>query len=442
MEPPVQQDQSCLQNAFFPKNSANHWSGNSTTTKPLIATLERLSGGYEDSIYSRARGDRTCTQLTLLNMSASPTTFLHPSSKSPYSSLDRPLSAAGVPPPPEHQPAIISLLASCGGHGVMEYNAANLQASDWLSDRHRDLPAVFRDSFSHAAWWSTAQRDAIKAAFTLWDTDPEHALRCCKGYTIRTSTRVPPGRQRKEFAQSHLLSYYLRLLRKRQPTDRDAYIIYNVTIAHLPSAQAFRHGPVGLRLYDFDIHYHVDSASTNLSITAGMKNSWTRSDVDVGGDSSWRMLLEGAKLWVFARPEHREDVKVHFHDQKTFSWHRWSKEESAFFHDHRCVMVEQRAGDIVYIPFGWPYIVKHLTDTLTLHGTILNGWSLPKAWNELIQALSARPAPPCCQSRTHVYVAIRDRLAYLPLLCSPYRQCGRRKSGKPRRKKRKRAVVR
>jgi len=156
-----------------------------------------------------------------------------------------------------------------------------------------------------------------------------------------------------------------------------------------PRARSFRHGPPPLNFYQYDTFYHDSPDHTDLTVIAGMQNTWTRPHVDKAGDSVWQLMIEGEKRWMLGRPETKEAMKAMFHKHKTVSWTRWKEEERKFLQDYRCVMVVTKPGDIIYIPAGWVHMVKHITDTLSLNSNMLYGWSLGrclrmlKGWTEV-----------------------------------------------------------
>jgi hypothetical protein len=97
--------------------------------------------------------------------------------------------------------------------------------------------------------------------------------------------------------------------------------------------------------------------------------TWTRPHVDAAGHSVWQQLVEGEKMWILARPEKKDVIQAHFHDERTVRWSQLATEDSEWLEDNRCFMVLQRAGDLLYnvIPRGWPHMCTHLTDTIALN---------------------------------------------------------------------------
>ena len=256
-----------------------------------------------------------------------------------------------------------------------DYDAGdNFPPANCIEGRHRDLPAVFRDTFSNTRYWTAAQQTAIKTFFTGWDdAEEKHTLHRLMGNLITSSYRHLPV---EEVQQNHTVGYYLDQLRTREP-KASGKILYNVDIRKVRGAQSFRYGPEGLDLYQRDVYKASGDYFVELLVLAGMKTTWTTPHIDPGGDSTWSMLVEGSKVWLFGRPENAAAFITYF--TKPIKWKQWSKEDRKFMADHRCIMIVQRAGDIIYVPHGWPHLVKHLTDTLAFNSSVLNGWLVADA---------------------------------------------------------------
>jgi hypothetical protein len=326
-----------------------------------------------------------------------PSTSLSPSPLSPSSSAppDSANPTSDTPPPPiaysllsrssdeltnppkSHIPGVFDKINAGFDPVAIEYDSAdNFPPANWLHRRHRDQPAVFRDTFSTSRYWSEAQQTAIKAYFTGWDTDEKHPLRNAKGSVIVSSTRSHPSKQ--DILTDHYVEYYLdRLHRRVSESKSSGLIIYNVDVRKARGVQPFRYGPAGCDIYQCDAYKASDPHSVEAVVVAGMKNTWTRPHIDRGGDSTWSLLIEGIKHWVFARPESSSAFMSYFN--RPVNWKQWSREDRQFFVRHRCLMAIQRPGDIVYVSHGWTHMVKHLTDTLSFNSSVLNGWDVADA---------------------------------------------------------------
>ena len=291
-----------------------------------------------------------------------------------YSILSRPLTEL-VTRPKGHIPAAFDRIAGCFAPHCTDYDGGdNFPAPQWLQRRHRDLPAVFRDTFSNFRYWTETQQTSIKDFFAGWDTEEKHPLHPLVGHLISTSTRTPPVKQAAMF--NHTMAYYIDHLHHRDKKSL-GMIIYNVDIRKSRRAQSFRYGPEGCDFYQCDAYKASEPLGVELLVIAGMKNTWTAPHIDPGGDSTWSMGVEGSKLWVFGRPECSAAFISHFN--KPVVWKQWTREDRKFLADHRCLMILQRPGDIVYVPHGWPHMVKHLTDTLAFNSSVLNGWNVAEA---------------------------------------------------------------
>jgi hypothetical protein len=260
----------------------------------------------------------------------------------------------------------------------MEYDSSNLPPAGWLHSRH-GIPAMFRDSFGHTAWWSAEQQTAIRTALDRWASRTfAHPLHACTGYVCPASTRATPRVQRGP-RQRHTLGYFVDQLHR---TDSAAgLILYGIDVALHPLTAAIRGGPAGLDLHRYDVLLH--SGTVGLSLIAGMVKTWTRPHVDTAGDSVWQLLVEGEKLWVLARPEKKDAMKAQFHKDRTIRWSQFETTDRDWLVDNRCLQILQRAGDLLYIPSGWVHMVCHLTDTIAINSNLLHGWDFASAVDAL-----------------------------------------------------------
>jgi hypothetical protein len=303
----------------------------------------------------------------------------------------------------------------------MQYHHGLQPPRDWCINRNRDLPCIFRDTLL-STWWSSEQQRAIAATFTAWDTNPKHRLLQCKGYLSPASTLLPLSAQQQP--TNHLLRYYVDRLHSRTSDTHEGLIIWGVDITGITSAAPLRHGPVGLDMYRSDCHYNHNPASTHLHVVAGMKNTYTRPHVDDGGDSTWSMLLEGQKLWLFARPERKDDFRNYFSDDRVIRWYQWTTADKKFLFDNDVQMIVQRPGDMMYVPYGWVHTVKHLSNTLALNGAILHGWNLCAALsspafnrcNDAERTLFQQVCESACRAPGQVWMYERDVPAVRQLL--------------------------
>jgi hypothetical protein len=290
-----------------------------------------------------------------------------------YSLLSRPVCELLVRPK-GHILAYVDLLSQCFAPSTTEYDCADLFPSPrWLQDRHRNSPAVFRDTFSNFRYWTEGQQEAIRGYFNGWDTDEKHPLHSMKGSLISSSesTRTPPIKQKDLF--QHSMAYYLDHLHRRHNKSL-GMIIYGIDIRKSRKVQSFRYGPQGCDFYQCDAYKASAPLDVEIVVVAGMKNTWSSPHIDPGGDSTWTMELEGSKLWVLARPEVSTAFMNHFN--RPVVWKQWTKEDRKFLIDNKCLMILQRPGDIIYVPHGWPHMVKHLSDTLAFNSSVLNGWDV------------------------------------------------------------------
>lgn len=132
---------------------------------------------------------------------------------------------------------------------AMDYTAFRLPPANWLSHRHCDTPAIFRDTLACRLYWTDEQKAAIKQAFTGWRS-PLHTFPGLSGYTLDASTRTTRQQQtddtRSRYRQRHTLGYFVNNTNARAVKALDGIIMYGVHIRDQPTAQPFRNGPAHL----------------------------------------------------------------------------------------------------------------------------------------------------------------------------------------------------
>ena len=261
---------------------------------------------------------------------------------------------------------------------LVEYTSQLLPPADWLTHRHRDTPAVFRDSFSHSHWWSDEQRAVIRRYFANWNTDTTHSIRQLAGYCTSTQPNSTPANHADY--PNHYVSYYLNHLHSRSshPTAT-GLILYGAFLPpHAPITVALRNGPAGLHIHAND-SIHLSNSNSTLNVIVGMQHMQTKVHVDTGSECVWHLLLEGQKLWLISRRENEAAMRAAFPDSARHRWQRWTAETRKWVSDTRSILVVQDAGDIVYLPADWPHAVKHLTDTLALQATAIQPWDVERS---------------------------------------------------------------
>ena len=220
------------------------------------------------------------------------------------------------------------------------------------------------------------QQKALRDCFAGWNSDESHPFLKLYGEVAPSATRMKPAKQRGS-AQRHTVQYFVDHLHSRQSTL--GWVMSSVPIHNFHATQPFRYGPTICDFYQTDVH-QSNPAETELTMTAGMKNTWTPVHINEGGDSMWSLAVEGFKVWIFGRPE---DKAFTAYFDRTFTWIQLKPADRQFLMSHHCIMVHQRPGDIVYVPCGWPYMIKDLTDTLSVNSSLLNGWDAANALDEM-----------------------------------------------------------
>ena len=121
-----------------------------------------------------------------------------------------------------------------------------------------------------------------------------------------------------------------------------------------------------------------DHDHTLAQLNIAKRATHTNTHTDWYGADAVGQLLEGEKLWIAAPAECWNDFVALFpQDQPHFDI--TSEEAKSRFNKLAelplGLAVHQRAGDIIYMPSGWPHAVINLTATSSI------GWSYLRAWN-------------------------------------------------------------
>ena len=154
--------------------------------------------------------------------------------------------------------------------------------------------------------------------------------------------------------------------------------MYGVQISKQPSAAAFVRGPASLHCTAFDVWTH-STFGTDLTLVAGQQNTYTALHSDPGAESVWQLLVEGQKLRILGRPDYEGDMKAAMPDDRAVQCKRITDAVEGWMVDQRTMVVVQNAGDLLYLPRGWPHVVKHYTDTIAINSSLLRAWDFPYA---------------------------------------------------------------
>ena len=84
-----------------------------------------------------------------------------------------------------------------------------------------------------------------------------------------------------------------------------------------------------------------------------------------------------AKSCGFSPPPEKEtEFDALFKNENHAATIRLSKAQKLYMKQHRMRVIHQRAGDIVFVPGGWPHMVKNLTDTVSFGNSFLRPWKM------------------------------------------------------------------
>jgi hypothetical protein len=100
--------------------------------------------------------------------------------------------------------------------------------------------------------------------------------------------------------------------------------------------------------------------------------------VDFFGTDAYLHLVSGEKLWFLAPPEHKAAFMRLFKRDNRGATIRLSKKQKKLMEQHNMSFIHQRAGDAVFVPAGWPHMVKNLSDTVSFGNSYLRPWNMPR----------------------------------------------------------------
>lgn len=120
---------------------------------------------------------------------------------------------------------------------------------------------------------------------------------------------------------------------------------------------------------------------TLAQFNIGKRATHTNTHTDWYGADGAAQLMEGEKLWLMAPPHHAAAFNTLFPQTKHFHLTTDAdplikqRLEDLYALSGSCA-VHQRAGDIIYVPGGWPHAVINLTDAVSIGWSYLRPWKL------------------------------------------------------------------
>ncbi|KAF4520585.1 hypothetical protein B566_EDAN005996, partial [Ephemera danica] len=103
--------------------------------------------------------------------------------------------------------------------------------------------------------------------------------------------------------------------------------------------------------------------------------------VDVLTSYSWSSNICGRKRWLLFPPGNEKKLVTHF-GEMPFLCELAAPEDQA-------ILVEQEAGETIFVPSGWYHQVWNLEDTISINHNWLNGCCIAQAWAGLKNDLRA-----------------------------------------------------
>jgi hypothetical protein len=98
-------------------------------------------------------------------------------------------------------------------------------------------------------------------------------------------------------------------------------------------------------------------------LIAGMADTYTASHIDGLGVTAASYMIEGEKLWIYARPEHADEFYAIFPNDRCPALGQLKQRYGEQMERLGVGAVRHTAGSYLIIPAGWPHLVIHLTPT-------------------------------------------------------------------------------
>ncbi|CAI7839580.1 unnamed protein product [Closterium sp. NIES-53] len=127
-----------------------------------------------------------------------------------------------------------------------------------------------------------------------------------------------------------------------------------------------------------------DCCSDYRFVYMGRAGTWTPLHTDVLRSYSWSVNVCGRKRWLFLDPGQAHCVR-HKHTCATVYDIDSPVDPNLFpeFHKARWCMVEQGAGDAIFVPSNWFHQVTNLEDTISINHNWVNATNLIHTWRLL-----------------------------------------------------------
>jgi hypothetical protein len=121
-------------------------------------------------------------------------------------------------------------------------------------------------------------------------------------------------------------------------------------------------------------------ADDNRYVYHGTAGTVSYLHADVFRSYSWSSNIVGRKRWFLFRPDQTELLQgVHdICDHEGAADQRQARQA-------RCLVVDQNAGETLFVPSGWHHQVHNLTDCLSVNQNWGNATNLDKMWRHIRQ---------------------------------------------------------
>lgn len=251
-----------------------------------------------------------------------------------------------------------------------------LQQPHHFFARHRDAPAHFTSACT--GLFSSEQQRQIAALFPSgWQQNTSSPLHAAVGSCRASSAHRTQGHDVYATRDASVGAFLRKARRGKQ------LVVSDVSLRQLPSslASALQQGPAlfhhanMLRAVQEDPAMPEQYHWLSYAIFA-TEGSYTAPHLDFLGADAYLYLVTGEKLWIMAPPEKKAEFDTLFKKEHRAATIRLTKAEKAYMKLHRMCAIHQRAGEAVFVPGGWPHMVKNLSDTVSFGNSYVRPWKM------------------------------------------------------------------
>lgn len=130
---------------------------------------------------------------------------------------------------------------------------------------------------------------------------------------------------------------------------------------------------------------HLEHKDDYRFVYMGPKETWTPLHADVFHSYSWSVNICGRKQWLLLAPGNEKYFKDSMgnliSDMRSVDWSTLPRDT--------VIIVEQEAGDSIFVPSGWHHQVTNLEHTISINHNWINGTNIDHVYHEMVSHLEA-----------------------------------------------------